>query len=153
VVKRHGVRFNSGTEDDMGRTIIATRRNGRDQVRTVDAELLEQELRSGRVIHVVDIRTRAEFESATGHIAGANCVPLHHLGTGEDVGCAHSHPIVVVSERGTSAKLAAVELELSGFTEVRALDGGMARWLELGFPTARSRNVEPKRLRPRAKTA
>lgn len=137
----------------MARAIIASRRNGRDQVRMVDAELLEQELRSGRTVHVVDIRTHAEFDSATGHIPGANCVPLHHLGTGDDVGCDHSHPIVVVSERGMSARLAAVELELSGFTEVRALDGGMARWLELGFATARSRGVGPRRLRPRAKTA
>ncbi len=75
-------------------------------------ELFEQELRSGRPIHVLDVRTQAEFDSATGHIPRAKCLPLHRLGTGEGVGCAHSHPIVVVSERGISAKLAAVELEL-----------------------------------------
>lgn len=137
----------------MGRAIIGTRRNGRDHVRMVDAELCEQELRSGRPIHVLDVRTQAEFDSATGHIPRAKCLPLHRLGAGEGVGCAHSHPIVVVSERGISAKLAAVELELSGFTEVRALEGGMARWLELGFPVAVSRNVGPNRLRSRAKTA
>lgn len=135
----------------MGRSIIGARRNGRDHVRTVDAELFEQELRSGRAIHVLDVRTQAEFDSPTGHIPGAKCLPLHGLGTGEGVGCAHSDPIVIVSERGISAKLAALELELSGFTEVRALDGGMARWLELGFPHAVSRS--PNRLRSRAKTA
>lgn len=137
----------------MTRAILASRRNGRDQVRTIDAELLEQELRSGRSLHVVDVRTHDEFDSSTGHIPGASCVPLHHLGSGEGVACAHSQPLVVVSERGISAKLAAVELELSGFTEVRALDGGMARWLELGFSTSRSQRSGTNLLRPRAKTA
>ena len=135
----------------MARAIA--RRNGIDQVRTADAELLEQELRSRRPIRVVDVRKHAEFDGPTGHIAGAICVPLHRLDGGETIGCAHSDPIVVVSDRGVSARLAAFELELLGFTEVRSLEGGMARWLELGFPIERSQSRVPKPLRLRAKTA
>jgi hypothetical protein len=41
-----------------------------------------------------------------------------------------------VSTRGDRSCLAALELELAGFTEVQSLAGGLQRWIELGLPVA-----------------
>jgi rhodanese-related sulfurtransferase len=105
------------------------------RVRAIDPELLVQELRSGRRILIVDVRSTDEFRSAAGRIHGACSMPLHHLrARAAELGSHRSEAIVVVSGRGNAARRAAVELELLGFTEVRALDGGMQRWTELGLP-------------------
>jgi rhodanese-related sulfurtransferase len=105
------------------------------RVRTIDPELLVQELRSGRRILIVDVRATDEFRGASGRIQGSWSLPLHHLrARAIELGGHRSEALVVVSRRGNAARTAAVELELLGFTEVSVLDGGMQRWVELGLP-------------------
>jgi 3-mercaptopyruvate sulfurtransferase SseA len=60
---------------------------------------------------------------------------MHHLrARAMELGGHRSEAVVVVSRRGNAARVAAVELELLGLTEVSVLDGGMQRWAELGLP-------------------
>ena len=99
----------------------------------IDAELLLQELRSGRGPIVVDVRTKAEF--CAGHIAGARLIPIHQrVARTCELATHHADPIVVVSHDGLRAKIAAGALSLAGFAEVAVLDGGIRRWEELDYP-------------------
>lgn len=99
----------------------------------IDAELLAQELRSGRKIIVIDIRNKDEF--IRGHIDDARSIPIHQLiARACEITTDRSRMIVIVSEWGTRAKIAAAALRLAGYPEVATLAGGMKRWLELALP-------------------
>lgn len=114
-------------------------RNGHEHVRTIEPELLQQELLSNRRITILDVRSSEDFHGPGGRIRGAHSIPLHQLlARRDEVASAKREPVVVVSRRGISARLAGLELEFAGFTEVQSLDGGMTRWIELGLPVEHS---------------
>jgi rhodanese-related sulfurtransferase len=105
------------------------------RVRTVDAELLLQELRSGWSITILDVRGAGAFHGPTGRLAGSYSVPMDELvARCRELVRHRSEPVVVVSEHGIASRRAAVELERAGFTEVRSLDGGITEWARHGFP-------------------
>jgi len=111
------------------------RPNGRERVRTIDSELLFQQMRSGRRVTIVDIRSAAEFNAPTGHVPGAISIPLAQLMTRtEELDSSRATSLVVVSADGDSSCLAVIELELAGFLEARSLEGGIRRWRELALP-------------------
>jgi len=102
---------------------------------TIDPELLLQEMRSGRAITILDVRERAAYRGSSGRIPGARCMPLHQLlGRCAELGERRNELVVVVSGRGFRSRVAAAELRIAGFDDVRSLEGGMARWLDLGHP-------------------
>ncbi len=108
-----------------------------ERCRMIDAELLLQEIGSGRRLIVVDVRDPAEFRGPNGRIPGARSFPLTQLPSRRtELDDHRSDRIVVVSSRGVRACAAAEELEVAGFCEVQVLAGGMRRWLELGYPVA-----------------
>jgi rhodanese-related sulfurtransferase len=105
------------------------------RVRTVDAELLLQELRSGWRIVILDIRTGSAARGHADRIPGSHAVPMNLLVAHCRALVSHrSEPVVVVSEHGRASRRAALELEQAGFTEVRSLEGGIAEWSRHGFP-------------------
>lgn len=108
--------------------------NRRDHARAAPPELLAQELASGRTVMILDVRGSEEFRGPKGRLPGARSMPLHQIpARWSELASHRSESIVVVSNRGLRARLAAVELELAGFTEVRYLEGGLHRWRELGL--------------------
>lgn len=112
-------------------------RNCRERVRTVDAELLQHLLRSGRRIAIIDVRPTAAYRGPHGRIAGAVSIPMTQLmARRTELEPHRNSPIVVVGEDDGASRLGALELEVSGFTEVCALEGGMQRWLALRLPVA-----------------
>lgn len=114
-------------------------RNGGEHVRTIDAELLRQELESGRRLLIVDVRSTVAFHGPGGRIPGALSIPMHQLLARRCELASHRNDVVViVSKRGVSSRFAGLELEFAGFTEVRSLEGGMSRWAELGYPIEHS---------------
>lgn len=103
----------------------------------IEAELLLQELRSGRNIVVVDVRNADEFRDA--HIEDARSIPIHQLiARACEITTDRSAPVVVVSNRGLRAMVAAASLRLAGFAEIAILAGGLKRWRELGYPVRRT---------------
>lgn len=99
----------------------------------IDAELLVQDMRSGRNLVIVDIRNKEEF--IEGHIDGARSIPLHQLvARACEITTDRSTLIVIVSGSGIRAKIAGASLRLAGYDEVATLGGGMKRWRELGLP-------------------
>ena len=110
-------------------------------VRMIEPELLLQELASGRRIFLVDVRDGEEW-SRLGHIAGARHLPLRELrGRRAELSGLEGRSIVVVCGQGRCAREAAAVLALGGFEEVEALEGGMARWIERGFPIESAQDV------------
>jgi len=108
----------------------------------VDAELLSHELRSGRDVVIVDVRSTAEFRE--GHIPGSRLVPIEQIVARScELATHRSDPIVVASQDGARATIAAIALRLAGFDEIRVLEGGIARWRELGLPIERATTRSP----------
>jgi rhodanese-related sulfurtransferase len=97
----------------------------------MDAELLVQEMRSGRKLVIVDVRTKDAF--CAHHIEGARSIPIHQLVARACELDRHT-TVILVSGSGVRAKIAAASLRLAGFAEVATLAGGMKRWSELGLP-------------------
>jgi glyoxylase-like metal-dependent hydrolase (beta-lactamase superfamily II)/rhodanese-related sulfurtransferase len=105
----------------------------------VSAQQLAEELRTPG-IHLVDVRTPAEFDSV--RIAGAINIPLDRLDParllariGADV------PVYCVCQTGTRSQLAAAKLRAAGFTRVVHVDGGTNAWAMAGLPVLRSSPV------------
>lgn len=109
--------------------------DGREHARTISPELLRQLLASGQRITIVDVRGSAEFHGPSGRLPGARWLPMGQiLGRNEELDVHRNELVVVVSRGGRRSQLAAYELELAGFNEVCSLEGGLRRWIELGFP-------------------
>lgn len=103
--------------------------------RSVSAEGLLQQIRSGVQLTILDVREPGRHNVAS-RIAGARAIPLHRLGARvSELTALCATPLVVVSQGEQGARAAAMVLEGEGFQEVFLLEGGMARWLELGYPT------------------
>ena len=85
-------------------------------------------------VHVVDVRTPAEFTGELGHIEGAQLIPLDEL-RARAAEVSGDKPVVVVCQTGRRAAMAAAILEKAGRTRVAYVAGGMVRWRDLGLPS------------------
>jgi len=82
---------------------------------------------------LVDVRTDAEF--AAGHMRDAKHIPLADLAAriGE-LGKAKDKTVIVVCQTGSRADKAMALISKAGFTDVVALDGGLAAWQAANLP-------------------
>lgn len=84
---------------------------------------------------IIDVRTADEF--ASGHIAGAELVPLFavplHMSS-----FSRRRPIYVVCESGARGQQASQYLDQHGY-DVRNLQGGMSAWRAAGLPVTQGR--------------
>ncbi len=92
---------------------------------------------------LIDVREAGEYNSS--HIVGASLIPRREL----EFRIAESAPfvgtpIVVCDDDGRRATLAARTLVALGYTDVRALGGGMNRWATERLPTEWGVNVPSK---------
>lgn len=99
-----------------------------------------------RAAVVVDVRQRDEFAEC--HIPGSISVPRGLLEFLADPSSDRHAPelqpdgrVVVVSVSGARAVLAAATLQSMGYADVSVLEGGIARWLADGRPTAGARPI------------
>lgn len=90
--------------------------------------------RHRREVHVLDVRSAAEFDGELGHLDGAQLIPLDDLrARASEVPT--DKPVVVVCQTGRRAGMATVILTKNGLTRVANLGGGMVRWRDLRLPT------------------
>lgn len=121
-------------------TPLAMIANG--SVRMIAPELLLQELRSDVPLTIIDVREREERKGIC--IPNARCYPLHQLRKRiDELAELMSTPVVVVSQSGSSGRTAAVVLTVAGFADVAVLEGGMGRWIELGYPVEERASTIP----------
>lgn len=117
-------------------------------VRVIAPELLLQLMRSGVPPTIIDVRERPQLQGC-GSIEGARSYPLRQLKERvAELDCQRHTPVVVVSQTGSRARSAAVIFTLAGFTDVTALDGGLARWMELGYEVMRPSAMSLPAYRP-----
>ncbi len=84
-------------------------------------------------VHVLDVRSAAEFDGELGHIPSAQLIPLDELRSRvEEV--PKDKPIVAVCQTGKRSGMATVILNKAGRTSANVA-GGMVRWRELDLPT------------------
>jgi len=84
-------------------------------------------------LQLVDVRERAEFDDALGHIAGARLLPLGELAAHADQ-LDRERPVVTVCRAGGRSAQATTLLQRAGFSKVANLAGGMLRWHAQGLP-------------------
>jgi rhodanese-related sulfurtransferase len=88
---------------------------------------------------VIDFRTLEEYNGTAGHLAGALSVPLDSIETRltELVPYTNS-TILVYGSTGDEAERGATLLVAAGFRNVIVIQGGIDRWIELGYKTVTS---------------
>jgi sulfur dioxygenase len=84
-------------------------------------------------VHLLDVRSSAEFSGDLGHIAGAQLLPLDDLRT-RAAEVRTDKPVVVVCQTGRRSGMGTVILGKAGVTRSANLAGGMVRWRDLGLP-------------------
>jgi rhodanese-related sulfurtransferase len=80
---------------------------------------------------LIDVRQPGEF--ASGHIEGAELVPLSRLSRACEP-WDRDQPITLVCLSGHRAQVAHRQLSSRGFTDVAVLPGGIQRWRSSGKP-------------------
>lgn len=114
--------------------------DARRQIREIDAHSFRALAGS---LTLIDVREPAEFD--TGHIAGAINIPRGVLefqvgahpavANVSDPALSHKdQPLVLVCRTGGRAALAALNLQLMGFSDVRSIAGGIGDWTAGGLP-------------------
>lgn len=98
----------------------------------VTPEALLASITAGTAPVIVDVRTRREYEG--GHVPGAVHVPFYTLLVRQDdIPGPRDRPVVVYCEHGPRAGVARFALRLTGYMDVRYLDGHMSGWKERGL--------------------
>ena len=90
----------------------------------IDPEWVAQHLDR---LHVVDVRSAAEFNGELGHVPGARLIPLDEL-RARAAEVKDDKPVVLVCQTGKRSAMATVILRAAGLTRVANLAGGMVRW-------------------------
>lgn len=97
----------------------------------VSAVELRQMLSTDEGVHIIDVRTGGEFESA--HITGSHHVPLGTLSEHrQELIRGIDRPVVLVCASGGRAEQAGNLLAGAGLDNVRVLTGGLGSWLAAG---------------------
>ena len=102
---------------------------------------LHEQMRAGRPIHLVDVRSPAEY--ADGHAAGARSIPIDELDAvhlksrlGNDAGSAQ--PIHLICTSGLRAARAAGKLRAQGLQNLVLVEGGTDAWSQQRLPLQRA---------------
>lgn len=98
----------------------------------VDPEWVATHLDGTRVI---DVREPNEYSGPSGHIEGAELVPLGQLASSLEQ-IERDKPIVAVCRSGGRSAQAYVMLKRAGYDKIANLKGGMIRWHEFGLPVS-----------------
>jgi rhodanese-related sulfurtransferase len=106
----------------------------------ITANELNESLKSGRKVALIDVRTPAEHGEI--HIADAHLMPLDRLDAEAAGKLAGTHDeCVLVCRSGKRAATAREKLAAAGCDNLRVLEGGVTAWDAAGLPVNRGRKV------------
>jgi rhodanese-related sulfurtransferase len=106
----------------------------------IQATDLEQSLRSGRRIALIDVRTPAEYGEV--HIGNSTLMPLDRLDpSAVKAAAAGAEDCVIICRSGKRAEQAHKTLVAAGCEGVSVLDGGVTAWESAGLPVNRGRKA------------
>ena len=103
------------------------------EIAEVSAAQIQEDLKAGKAIHIVDVREREEVMD--GYIPDANMIPrgFLELNIEEDVTMDRDAEIVLYCAGGNRSALAARDLNFMGYTNVKSLIGGFKGWKDAGY--------------------
>ncbi len=106
-------------------------------VNIISLDEMRRLLESGQALHIIDVRTPAEF--ARVHVAGARLVPLDRLdpSTIAKERKDPQTPLYVICQSGMRAAKACQKLADTGNTQVFSIEGGTVAWEKAGLPVER----------------
>ncbi|MEP7327765.1 MAG: rhodanese-like domain-containing protein [Betaproteobacteria bacterium] len=90
-------------------------------------------------VQIIDVREPDEFDGPSGHISGAQLIPLGEVAQRAKQ-LAPDRPLVTVCRSGARSAQALAILQRAGFTQSANLAGGMLRWRAEGFPVEGGRD-------------
>ena len=109
---------------------------------SITPEHLQERIRTGRHVTVLDVRTRSEYDE--GHMRGALSMPLDELQrdglidlTGDPTIGTH-HTLYLTCHSGGRALRAAEKLHTEGMDNLVLVRGGTEGWHRAGLPMGRS---------------
>lgn len=85
-------------------------------------------------LHVLDVRSKVEFDGELGHLEGAQLIPLDEL-RARAAEVPTDKPVIVVCQTGRRSALGTQILGKAGHTRVANLAGGMVGWRDAGLPS------------------
>ena len=109
--------------------------------KTVSPRALNDIIELGEPVHLVDVRTPAEYRS--GHAAGALSIPLDQLTPDVlvsrlgDAKAGRQNPLFLTCQSGLRAEQAAERLMHTGIENLYLVDGGTDAWSKAGLPMQR----------------
>lgn len=80
-------------------------------------------------VQIVDCRTDREWKS--GHLKGSRLIPLGSIGSRTSE-LDMEQPVIVVCRSGHRSAIAARQLAVAGFTDVKSVKGGINAWTRSG---------------------
>ena len=106
----------------------------------ISAKQLHDRVQAGEQVHLIDVRTPAEFREV--HATVARNTPLESLDCGA-VLAAHptSAPLYVICRSGSRGKQACEKLAAAGCTNVVNVEGGTMAWDQAGYPVIRGQKA------------
>ena len=110
-------------------------------INSMRPDALNDMIKYGRQVHLIDVRTPAEYRS--GHVFGATSMPLDELNPDSlnrrlgDATAGRESPLFLTCQSGLRAEQAAQRLHNAGFNNLYLLDGGTEAWQKAGLPMQR----------------
>ena len=115
--------------------LIKRMRQGR--IAWIETNELQQQMKSGAALAIVDVRGPDEFVGDLGHIPGAVNIPVADIANRLiEIKALGDKPVIMVCKTDKRSARAAEFLRDENFADVRVLRGGMERWNQGGFQVA-----------------
>jgi rhodanese-related sulfurtransferase len=111
-------------------------------IRTITPGELDERIRSGRPVELIDVRTAPEYREV--HVAFARSVPLQGLDPRAVMGARAGHdgePLYLICRSGNRGVLACEQFRAAGFDNVVNVEGGTLAWEQAGLPVERGRKA------------
>lgn len=106
------------------------------EVNWINAEVLNSQIRNGKVLTILDVRGGDEFIGPLGHIPSALNIPLGELPQRlTEITTRVVQPFILVCKTDKRSAQAAKLLKEANFQDIYVLRGGMDQWNRNGFET------------------
>lgn len=107
----------------------------------ISPKQLHEEIRSGKKVTLIDVRTPAEYGEV--HVTCAKNVPLDRISTAKhpEIPDHASEPTYVICKSGGRSKMACDKLVAAGYTNIVNVEGGTSACEQAGLPVARGKKV------------
>ena len=108
---------------------------------SITPKQLHDEIRSGKKITLIDVRTPAEFGEV--HVTCAKNVPLDRISAAKhpEIPEDASAPTFVICKSGGRSKMACDKLVAAGYTNIVNVEGGTGACEQAGLPVVRGKKV------------